>query len=275
MQDLTPASHARPDPGLHARSAGGRPSPNSQSSSSAAAVEPLDGARHASLPKADAPNGRTGWGSERRRACHRGHRRRLARGSVRRGPSASRGGVGTQCASETATCCRSPTHTIAPESRAPARPASETLCARNARREAAGQNAAGETSNTGSGIASHRERRNSFDQHSSAIRGDARPLASAHACKRDHLRQERPTRSGGPKRRRRNFEHGVRHCLESREAQQLRPAFQRDPRRCQTPRVQSCRPSAPGTPRVTPSSGCSPPPAGAPSRDDRRDRWRY
>ena len=59
------------------------------------------------------------------------------------------------------------------------------------------------------------------------------------ACQRDPLRQERPTRSGGPRRRRRDFEHGVRHCLESRGTQPLRSGGQRDPRRCQTPRISS------------------------------------
>ena len=157
MQDLTPASsdgeslagvaHARPDPGLHVRSAGGRPSRNSQSSSGAVAVEPLDGARHASLPKAEAPNGRAGWGSERRRACHRGERRRACRCGTGRG----QGGFTCRCRS--------------------------TLRERN----------------------SHVLQK----PHAHHSAGEPGP---GPACQRDPLRQERPTRSAGPKRRRQEYD---------------------------------------------------------------------
>ena len=84
-----------------------------------------------------------------------------------------------------------------------------------------------------------RERNLHLLQKSHAHHGAGEPSPSL-ACQRDHVRQERPTRSGGPKRRRHGLEPGVRHGLESRGTQQLRPGCQRDPRRCQTPRVPRC-----------------------------------
>ena len=139
----TAGQTTRPTKPCHRAGSACVPPTCSKRADGAAAVEPLDGARRASPSKSKCVDGRAGWGPDRRRGLHRGHLRRLALGSVQRGPPALRGGVGTRARAKPPRAAKAPRtpwrRRAEPQPGLPARPCR----ARNARREAAGTSAAG------------------------------------------------------------------------------------------------------------------------------------